>query len=71
MLPFGIAARYIGVPFKNGAEEDFGNIQIAAHIDNFTRDLLSVHRQIAVERAQNFGDLRVGVLSLQDVLLFA
>ena len=71
MLPFGIAARHIGVPFKNGAEKDFGYIQIAARIGNFTRDLLSVHRQIAVERTQNFGDLRVGVLSLQNILLFA
>ena len=71
MLPFGVAARYIGVPFKNGAEEDFGNIQIAARIDDFPCDLLSVHRQIAVERAQNFGDLRVGMLSLQNILLFA
>ena len=57
--------------FENGAEEHLCNFQIAACVHFLTRDRAAVHRQIAIERAQDLRDLRIGVFSLEDILFFA
>ena len=57
--------------FENGAEEHLCNFQIAACVHVLTRDRAAVHRQIAIERAQDLRDLRIGVLALEHILFFA
>ena len=68
VLPFGVAARRIGVPLEHHAEEHLGDAQIARRVHLLARKLPPVEDEIALERAQNFRDGGVGVLVFKNVL---
>ena len=68
MLPFGVAARNIGVPLDDHAEKRLRHAQIAGRVDDFTAQRLAVQHKITIECADDLGDRRICVTILKHIL---